>query len=242
MNNISEAPDQTLTKNSEPFMAFLQDWLAHLPRMAMKNAILHPDRTAILSVDMTEGFCRIGPLSSLRVKGIIKPITNLVSAAWKAGVRDIILVQDSHEEEAMEFSAWPAHCVRGTPEAETVWEFKELPFFDQILILEKNSISSGLTIGLNQWMASHPQMDTFIVVGDCTDLCTYQLAMHLRLEANDRQLNRRVIVPADCVQTYDLPVETAQKIGTLPHDGDFLHAVFLYHMQLNGIEVVQEII
>ena len=61
--------------------------------------------------------------------------------------------------------------------------------------------------------------------------------MHLRLEANARQLARRVIVPADCVATYDLDVETAAQISAMPHPGDLLHALFLYHMRLNGVEV-----
>jgi hypothetical protein len=50
-----------------------------------------------------------------------------------------------------------------------------------------------------------------------------------------------VIVPVDCVDTYDLPVETAQKIGATPHSAEILHLVFLYHMMLNGVEVVTEI-
>jgi nicotinamidase-related amidase len=76
-----------------------------------------------------------------------------------------------------------------------------------------------------------------IVVGDCTDLCVYQAAMHLRLRANaagDRGFE--VVVPEDCVQTYDLPVETAQRLGALPHDGDLLHGLFLYHLALNGVQ------
>ena len=39
------------------------------------------------------------------------------------------------------------------------------------------------------------------------------------------------------VDTYDLPVETALKAGALPHDAELLHAVFLYHMNLNGVEI-----
>jgi hypothetical protein len=99
-----------------------------------------------------------------------------------------------------------------------------------------------LNTGLNEWVAEHPQVNTFIVVGDCTDLCTYQLAMHLRLDANARQIQRRVIVPAEAVDTYDTPVDVARQIGALPHDADLLHAVFLYHMALNGIEVVCRIV
>jgi hypothetical protein len=62
--------------------------------------------------------------------------------------------------------------------------------------------------------------------------------MHLRLDANARQLRRRVIVPTDCVETYDLPVAIARGIGAVPHNADLLHRVFLYSMMLNGVEVM----
>ena len=156
-------------------------------------------------------------------------------------MKHILLTQDTHEPDAVEFASFPPHCVRGTAEAEPVAEIQALPFFHEMVILPKNSIASGLNTGLSDWLDAHPEVDTFIVVGDCTDLCTYQLAMHLRLDANARQIQRRVIVPADCVETYDLPVEIARQIGSLPHPADLLHAVFLYHMALNGMEVVQSI-
>lgn len=231
----------TLAAQAGPFLAYLQDWLETLPGVPLSQAITDPARTAIVSVDVIEGFCYTGALSSPRVAGIVAPIVRLFQQAHQAGVRSILLTQDTHEPEAVEFAQWPAHCVRGTAEAETVDEIKALPFFEEITVFEKNSIASGLNTGLNDWLAAHPGIDTFIVVGDCTDLCTYQLAMHLRLDANARQLQRRVIVPADCVQTYDMPVETARGLGILPHPGDLIHAIFLYHMQLNGVEVVKQI-
>jgi hypothetical protein len=51
----------------------------------------------------------------------------------------------------------------------------------------------------------------------------------------------RVIVPANAVDTYDLSVEAAEAIGAMPHPADFFHQTFLYHMALNGIEVVREL-
>jgi hypothetical protein len=80
-----------------------------------------------------------------------------------------------------------------------------------------------------------------IVVGDCTDLCTYQVAVPLKLAANQADRPLRIVVPRDCVQTYDLPVDIAQRVGAPPHAGDLLHEVFLYHMALHGIEVVSHI-
>ena len=92
---------------------------------------------------------------------------------------------------------------------------------------------------LENWLESHAQIDTFIVVGDCTDICTYHLATNLRLRANALQLpGIRVVLPLDGVQTYDLPVNVANELGLVPHDGDLLHLVFLYHMMLNGVQVV----
>ena len=90
-------------------------------------------------------------------------------------------------------------------------------------------------------MVEHPKVSDYLVVGDCTDLCVYQLAMHLRLDANARQKNRRVIIPAECVDTYDMSVSTAAKLGAMPHDAELLHAIFLYHMALNGIVIVKSI-
>lgn len=231
----------SLARQSGPFLDYLEAWTTGLPAMPLNEAIRDPEKTAIFSVDVTHGFCYEGALSSPRVAGIVAPIVRLFERAWAHGVRDIVLSQDTHAPDAVEFAQWPPHCVRGTAEAETVQEFQDLPFYPAMQIVEKNSIASGLNPNLEAWVQAHPQVDTFLVVGDCTDLCTYQLAMHLRLEANERQLSRRVIVPANCVQTYDMPVETARSLGILPHPGDLIHAMFLYHMQLNGIEIVSEI-
>ena len=109
-------------------------------------------------------------------------------------------------------------------------------------MMPKNSISSTIGTGLLDWLDEHSEVNTFITVGDCTDLCTYQLAMSLRLRANALNLDQRFILPVDCVDTYDLPVDVAQEIGAVPHDGDLLHYTFLYSMMLNGVEGVKSLI
>jgi len=129
--------------------------------------------------------------------------------------------------------------VAGTPESEPVPELTALPFSDVFTTIPKNSISSSIGTELDAWLEAHSEITTFIVVGDCTDLCVYQAAMHLRLRANTLGLrDARVFLPADCVQTYDMPVETAAELDILPHDGNLLHSIFLYQMALNGIEIV----
>lgn len=225
------------------FLEWLSDWEAGLPELELKTVITQAERVALLSVDLIKGFTTVGPLASPRIAGIVPAVVQLFRHAHELGVRHFLLTQDSHTSEAVEFSAYPPHCLAGSVESETVDEFSALPFADLFVVFPKNTTSSMLGTGLEVWLKDHPEVTTFIVVGDCTDICVYQLALDLRLRANlAGNKEARVIVPADCVQTYDLPVKTALELGGLPHDGDLLHRVFLYHIALNGVEVVARLV
>ncbi len=230
-----------LLRQSQAFFEYVTQWEVSLPTLALSSVAADPDRVAVVAIDMTNGFCHSGALASPRVKNLIPPIVSLLESAHRAGVRHFVLPQDTHEPDAVEFGQFPPHCVRGTAEAETVPEIKALPFYSEMLVLPKNSISSSISAGLEPWLLAHPGVDTFIVVGDCTDLCTHQLAMYLRLRANAAQLRHRILVPAEAVDTYDLSVETARAVGAVPHPGDLLHLIFLYSLMLNGVEVVRSI-
>lgn len=223
------------------FLDFVDDWLEGLSGVPKEDGFGQAERTSILSVDMTNAFCREGALASPRVADIIPAVTELMRMGWAAGVRDFALLQDCHRPDALEFEAFAPHALCGSPQAEAVEEIKALPFYELMSILEKNSVSADQNSELPEWLSARPQLDTFIVVGDCTDICVYMLAMFLRARANACHLPWRVIVPEDCVATYDLTVEAAQKLGALPHAGDLLHKVFLYHLALNGVEVIKSI-
>ncbi len=232
-----------LIKDATPFLDWIGAWKGSLSAWNLVEEVDDPTRIAVLAVDVTNGFCYDGPLSSPRVANIVPPILKLFKRAHAFGVRNFILPQDTHHEEAVEFGSFPPHCTRGSAESEPVPEFKALPFFEQLMIIPKNSISSAIGTQLPAWLDAHPEVNTFVVVGDCTDFCTYQLAMYLRLRANAHQrTDDRVVLPVDCVDTFDLPVPVAQEIGAFPHHGDLLHLIFLYHMALNGIQVVAKVI
>lgn len=231
---------QDLVHKSEAFLDWLIEWRGRLPTFDL--ASVDPAGVALLGVDVTNGFCTIGPLASPRVQAIVAPIVALFERAHALGVTHFVLPQDTHEPEAVEFKSYAPHCVRGTPESQTAPELAGLPFADRFVVVEKNTISLTAGTRLVDWLDAHPELSTFIVVGDCTDICIYQGAIDLRVRANAaRKRNVRVVVPADCVDTYDVPVSAACELGILPHDGDLLHLVFLYHMALNGVEVVAHV-
>jgi len=229
-----------LLDHSRPFLAYLEEWYNALTSLPLAEIVAGaPERVALISIDVINGFCKSGPLASERVGRLARPVADLIQRAHDLGVRALALTQDTHDPNTPEFLAYPPHCLRGTAESEAVEELKRLSFYADIAIFPKNSINSHLNTGLGAWLRERPQIDRFVVVGDCTDLCTYQAAIQLRLEANATNPARRVIVPAGAVDTFDTPVAVAHELGIKAHDADLHHVLFLHHMASNGVEVVK---
>ena len=138
----------TFMKNSKPFLKYVLDWEDSLLEIGINDVIKDPSSTAVLSVDVINGFCYEGYLASPRVQAIISPIVKLFKRAYSMGVDNIVLSQDCHEADALEFGSYPPHCVRNTAEADTVPEFKELDFYSDLTVMTKTSISSTIETDL----------------------------------------------------------------------------------------------
>ncbi|GCF08552.1 cysteine hydrolase family protein [Dictyobacter arantiisoli] len=238
----SSLPEHFLAQ-SHLFLEHMVAWEQNLSSLTWQELQLEAQagQCAIFSVDMLNGFCHAGGLASPRIKGIIPAVVDVLQGAYAIGVRDFILAQDSHTPESVEFAQFPPHCQAGTSEAETIPELVQLPFADLYRVIAKNSLNAFHGTSLGTWLEQRHNLRTAVIVGNCTDLCVYQMAMHLKLYANAHNWPLRVIIPANAVQTYDIPVTVAQESGLLAHDGDFLHLTFLHHMAINGIEVVRAI-
>jgi nicotinamidase-related amidase len=221
---------------------FIADWFVRLEPTSLAETIMDPTQAAVISTDMVVGFCQKGALASKRVGNLVAPVANLFQRCYAVGISDFVLLQDTHDEHTPEFDAWPVHCVRGTDESETVHELASLSFAHEFTVIPKNSLAPGFGTTFETWLSGRPDLTTAIVVGNCTDLCVYQLAMYLRMRANAFNLKPfEVIVPADCVDTYDLPASAAAESGVFAHPGEFFHEVFLYHLGLNGVRVVRSL-
>ena len=218
-----------LQTTSKQHLTDLETWLSTLEPLHLET--LEPHETAILSVDVIEGFCRVGPLASPRVAAIIPKIIDLIQSAEACGIKDFAFIQDTHPENAEEFSAYPPHCIKGTLEAQAVHEFEALPNWNTYAHFEKNSISSLESTKLVAWLEQRSHLKNLICVGDVTDLCLYSLAIGVKLRSLAQGLGQRIIVPENCVQTWDSP----------DHPGDLYHAMFLFQLKRNGVEVVQAV-
>jgi nicotinamidase-related amidase len=221
------------------YLDFLDDFYANLQIVPLESFLGDPKNISIISVDVTNAFCNQGNLASDRVVEIINPIVDLLKNAWHLGLDEIVLLQDCHSSQAKEFDDFGVHAICGDLESEAVDQYKSLQFYHQMKIIEKNSIGLSHNNEFSSWLNAHQEISTFIIVGDCTDLCVYQAAMYLQTSANQLNIERRVIIPANCVNTYDVSMETAKKAAIQPHPADLLHKLFLHHMKLNGIEIIK---
>ncbi|MDZ7703833.1 MAG: cysteine hydrolase family protein [Trueperaceae bacterium] len=219
-----------LHTQAQEYSDFLVDWYNNLETLTLAD--LDPHKTAFVSVDVIEGFHRIGPLASPRVEAIIPAVVDIVRKVDHYGVphEQIAFVQDAHPENAQEFDAYPEHCVEGTEQAEAVGELKQLPNWLSYQHFQKNSIASHTSEGFRRWLEAR-DATTIIAVGDVTDLCLYTLALHLQVRNLAQHLGQRIIVPENCVQTWDAP----------DHPGDLYHVLFLHQLARNGVEVVKSV-
>lgn len=218
---------------------FVARWLDTVSSECLDDVVPDPATAAVFAADIINGFLREGALSSERIDGITGPVLELVRRAWGYGIRDFVFLQDAHPSDSPEFEAYPAHAVAGTRESEMIPELAELPFANFFTIIEKNSLHPAIDTDFDAWLDAHPDLRTAIVIGDCTDLCVTALAMHLRLRANAHGVQGfQVFVPMDCVDTFDIPEDPDLPPGTA-HPAEFFHAVWLYHLASNNIQVVR---
>ena len=224
-------------ETGRPFLQSVATWFNALPTVQMKGLFLSPARVAVFAVDMQVGFCSSGVLA-----GIVRPVVNLLQRAYALGVRYFLLPQERFVPGASPYGPFAAHALTEANGAAMVPDLSGLPFAHLLQVIPKSSPQPAFGTSLDEWVDVHPGVNTYFVVGNCTDLSLYQLAVYLKFRALSRQIQRRVIVPADCAATYDLPPERAGELGTLPHDGELLDRLFLYHMAGSGVEVVRAVV
>jgi nicotinamidase-related amidase len=206
--------------------------------MTLDELVPDPTRAAFFSADLINGFVHSGPLASPRVRALVEPVVDLFFRGWEHGIREFVLLQDTHPADTPEFRSYPPHAIAGTEESATIPELAGLPFAEALTVIEKNSLHPAIETSFDAWWDDHRDISRAIIVGDCTDLCVYQLAMHLRMRANALGLDDfEVIVPVNAVDTFDIPASEETQVGAA-HPGAFFHEVFLYHMASNGIRVV----
>ncbi|SCG83994.1 hypothetical protein DW1_2430 [Proteiniborus sp. DW1] len=187
---------------------------------------LNPEETVIVIVDMVKGFAIEGILSSPRINKLIEPIVKLTKKCKAMGIK-VIAFADSHSKDSLELRFRPEHCLENSIESELVDEIKELGV-DRVFY--KNSTNGFITDEYLEWIkTSGSKFKNFIIVGVCSDICISQYALTKKAYFNERNMDYRVIVSMDSIDTYDLGA----------HNADLMNLFSIYQLIDNGIEVVK---
>lgn len=188
---------------------------------------LNSEETAVIVIDIVNGFAKEGILSSDRVKSIIPEIAQLMDRANDANIETICFA-DFHSDNSLEIKRLGKHCVGGTSESEIV---KELQDYEYELML-KDSTNGVLTASFGKWLsANQGKYKNFIIVGCVTDICVYNFATTLRAVADEMGGDIDIFVPINMVETYDYE----------HHVADLYNLIFLTAMKDYGINVVKEV-
>lgn len=146
---------------------------------------------ALLVIDMLKDFVNEdGALPVPDAKTLIEPINREIKKFREEGA-PIIFACDAHDEDDMEFLAWPKHAVDGTEGAEVI---EELDRQDEDIILKKKRYSAFFDTDLDK-ILKEKGIETLVLTGVLTDICV----MHTAADAAMR--NYKVVVPEDCVKS-----------------------------------------
>lgn len=189
---------------------------------------LNQSKTALIVIDMINGFVKKGALSSERILKINDKIALLCKACDFLDIKTIAFA-DCHNDNSVEFDSYPPHCINGSDECKIT---DEIMCAGKIDVINKNSTNAFIEHDFANWLTNNQEIDTFIVTGCCTDICVLQFVLTLKTYFTKENKRCRIIVPKSMVETYDSPT----------HDGDLCNIFSLYNMKLNGIEVVKELL
>ena len=189
-----------------------------LPALAKSDLGEHD---LLVVVDMINGFCRTGNLSSPRALALAEPMQALV--------RDFpgktVFLCDKHHAGSAELAIFPEHCTDNIE----IMVVDELIDFAEHCAVYKNS-TNGFFSFLKD-IQIDKQAKSVIIIGWCTDLCVLQFALTLQAWFHECDRPLEVSVLTDFADTYDGP----------GHDADFFNLAALAILENSGVRLYRTI-
>jgi len=141
--------------------------------------IVDPTRSALVVVDMQNGFCHSdGSLYAPGSEDAIEPVAELVDRAHDADLQ-VIYTRDVHPPEQFadanyydEFDRWGEHVVEESWEAEIV---DELSVTDKDHVVVKHTYDAFYQTELEGWLQAH-NIDTLLFCGTLANVCVFHSA------------------------------------------------------------------
>lgn len=215
-------------------------------------------RTAgLVIVDEINGFATVGAgnlapaVENPQVTTMIQE-TDRIARGFCEKNLPILAFLDTHVPGKPE-PPYPPHCEKGTGEEELVSELKWLESATNASFVQKDCINGFVGAfgvdGRNRvvdWISEN-HIEELLVVGICTDICVMDFVLTTLSARNHNMippLSEILVYDAGCA-TYDLPRQTAEKIGygaAAAHPQDATHHMGLYFMASRGAQLCNSVL
>ena len=166
----------------------------------------------LIIVDMVNGFVKEGNMADPSIAHIIPEQRRLIEQFFKER-EGIAFIIDCHEEKCSEFKKFPIHCVKGTSEAELVAELKQ--YKKECLVYLKNSTSAIFAPNFMNDIEKMKKLREVVITGCCTYICVTNLAIPLQNYFDQKDLDVKIIVPTNAVETYDAPYHNREEYNNM---------------------------
>ncbi|WP_181684774.1 cysteine hydrolase family protein [Halorhabdus salina] len=138
-----------------------------------------PDRTAVVVVDMQNGFCHPeGSLYAPASEDAIEPCVDLVDRAREADAT-VVYTRDVHTDEQFEdahyydeFERWGEHVLEGSWDAELI---EQLQSREPDLAIEKHTYDAFHETQLDGWLSARG-IDDLLICGTLANVCVLHTA------------------------------------------------------------------
>lgn len=161
---------------------------------------LEGSETAIIIIDMVNGFTKEGALKSERIKALIPGIESLMKKGREMGMK-MVAFADCHTEDSLELKSYPSHCLERSTESDVVDEINKIGGYD---LIHKNSTNGFMEDRFIVFLNRNRKIKNFIIVGDCSDICILQFTLSLKAYFNNTNRNINIYLPYPLIDTFDL--------------------------------------
>jgi nicotinamidase-related amidase len=165
-----------------------------VPNNDLEHFILHPERTALLVIDMQNDF--LLPDAPVHTPGGLELVPNIagLAGACRAAGFPVAFTQEMHRADRSDFGIEldfePPHCLEGTPGMDLAEGLEPRP--EDIRIMGKRRYDAFLGTDLDLALRVR-SVENLLVTGVCTDICVICTVHHAR------NLDYRVVVLSDLV-------------------------------------------
>lgn len=161
-------------------------------------------KKALYMIDMNNGFVNFGAMANPKYNELVPEQLKMIEKFRKENEM-INFILEAHDENAIEFKNYPAHCIKGTKEAELIPEFINEQNKENTRTYYKNSINGMLNRNLQKEIKTLKNLREIVVEGVCADLCVMDFARTYLRYLDEINKEATMFVVKQAIDTFDAP-------------------------------------